>query len=48
MNDGAPQRPSAGALIRLFAFALSLRVVYAVAMYAFAGAEALKGPDSHA
>ncbi len=48
MNGDGDHRPSARALIILFAFALSLRVFYAVAMHAFAGADALKGPDSHA
>lgn len=48
MNGTGAMRPSPRALLRLFAVALALRAVYAVAMYVFAGPDALKGPDSHA
>ncbi len=48
MNGADPTPvPSARALAWLFVVALALRVVYALALHAFSGAEGLKGPDSH-
>lgn len=41
-----PPPPSTRALICLFAVALVLRALYAVALYAFSGPDGLKGPDS--
>lgn len=48
MSDAdATPAPSPRALVWLFLVALALRALYAVALYAFAGADGLKGPDSH-
>lgn len=47
MTGVGEERPSARALLRLFAVALAVRLAYAIAMHVFGGADALKGPDSH-
>lgn len=44
--DATPP-PSARSLVWLFVAALAVRVLYAVALHAFAGADGLKGPDSY-
>ena len=41
------QPPSARSLAWLFVVALAVRALYALALHAFAGADGLKGPDSH-
>jgi len=49
MNGGdTTPPPSKRALVWLFVIALALRGLYVLAIYAFAGTEGLKGPDSHA
>jgi 4-amino-4-deoxy-L-arabinose transferase-like glycosyltransferase len=46
-GSGAASRPSTRALVRLFAIALAVRWIYAIAFYGIFGADGLKGQDSH-